>query len=63
MATEKVEAFAARIPERMANWKQWAATREKYRQALKRAALLEQNGAKSTTLHFSGRTARPHQED
>ena len=45
-----------------ANWKQWADTREKYRQALKRAALLEQNGAKRVTLHFSGKTAKPRQE-
>ena len=62
MATDKVEAFAARILERMANWKQWADTHEKYKQALKRAALLEQNGAKSVTLHFSGKTAKPRQE-
>ena len=54
MATEKVEAFAARILERTEKWEQGADTREKYRQALKRAALLEQNGAKSTTLHFIG---------
>lgn len=62
MATEKLETFAVRILERMANWKQWADTREKYRQALKRAALLEQNGAKRVTLHFSGKTAKPRQE-
>lgn len=62
MATEKLETFTARIPERMANWKQWAATREKYRQALKRAALLEQNGAKRVTFHFSGKTEKPRQE-
>jgi hypothetical protein len=62
MATEKLETFTASILERMANWKQWADTREKYRQALKRAALLEQNGAKRVTLHFSGKTAKPRQE-
>ena len=62
MATEKLETFAVRILERMGNWKQWADTREKYRQALKRAALLEQNGAKRVTLHFSGKTAKPRQE-
>ena len=62
MAPEKLETFTARILERMANWKQWADTREKYRQALKRAALLEQNGAKRVTLHFSGKTAKPRQE-
>lgn len=38
MATEKLETFAVRILERMGNWEQWAATREKYRKALKRAA-------------------------
>lgn len=62
MATEKLETFAARILERIENWEKDAGTREKCRQALKRAAPLEQNGAKSVTLHFSGKTATPRQE-
>lgn len=60
--TEKMKALVAHILERTEKWEQGADTRERYRQALKCAALLEQNGAKSATLHFSGRTARPHQE-
>lgn len=44
------------------NQKRWIEIREKYRQALKRAALLEQNDAASVTLHFSEEAAKIRQK-
>lgn len=63
LKTEKrIAAFAKRRLERRTKWKQEMEIRKKYRQALKSAALLEQNGAKNVTLHFSGETEARHPE-
>ena len=55
LKTEKrIAAFAKRSLERRTRWQQEAEIRGKYVQALKSAALPEQDGAGNVTLHFSG---------
>lgn len=55
LKTEKrIAAFAKRSLERRMRWQQEAEIRRRYRQALKSAALPEQDGAGNVTLHFSG---------
>ena len=63
LKTEKrIAAFAKRSLERRTRWQQEAEIRGKYRQALKSAALPEQDGAGNVTLHFSGEAEARHPE-
>lgn len=63
LKTEKrIAAFAKRSLERRMRWQQEAEIRRRYRQALKSAALPEQDGAGNVTLHFSGEAEARHPE-
>ena len=63
LKTEKrIAAFSKRSLERRTKWKQEAEIRRRYRQALKSAALPEQDGAGNVTLHFSGEAEARHPE-
>ena len=61
-AEKRIAAFAKRSLERRTRWQQEAEIRRRYRQALKSAALQEQDGAGNVTLHFSGEAEARHPE-
>lgn len=61
-AEKRIEDFSKRSLERRTKWKQEAEIRRRYRQALKSAALPEQDGAGNVTLHFSGEAEARHPE-